>query len=94
MIKPRKIFMGEKDYQQIYLVKKYFHKKNSDTIISCKTVIDNYKLALSSINFHLNKKELNQSRLITKNLHDFQIKLLQNKKIKKLIFQQKKKYKN
>ena len=28
MIKPKKIFMGEKDFQQLYLVKNYLKKKN------------------------------------------------------------------
>ena len=27
LIKPNKIFMGEKDYQQLYLVKKFIEKK-------------------------------------------------------------------
>ena len=27
LIKPKKIFMGEKDYQQLYLVKKFIEKK-------------------------------------------------------------------
>ena len=30
IIKPKKIFMGEKDYQQLYLVKKYIKKKNKN----------------------------------------------------------------
>ena len=32
------IFMGEKDFQQIYLIKKYLLKKFSTKLISCKTV--------------------------------------------------------
>ena len=40
LIKPKKIFMGEKDYQQFYLVKKYLNKKYSSKIIQCKTIRD------------------------------------------------------
>ena len=59
MIKPKKIFMGEKDFQQLYLVKRYIEKKYKSTIISCKTIRDENKLPLSSRNLLLKKKELN-----------------------------------
>ena len=44
MIKPKKIFMGEKDFQQLYLIKNYFKKRNKSKIISCKTIRDNHKV--------------------------------------------------
>ena len=56
IIKPKKIFMGEKDFQQLYLVKKYIEKKYKSKIISCKTIRDKNKLALSSRNLLLKKK--------------------------------------
>ena len=46
-IKPQKIFMGEKDFQQLYLLKKYL-RKHSSKIIQCKTIREKNKLALSS----------------------------------------------
>ena len=58
LIKPKKIFMGEKDLQQLYLVKNYIEKKYKSKIISCKTVRDKNKLALSSRNSLLTKSEL------------------------------------
>ena len=36
--------MGEKDFQQLYLVKKYIKKKFKSKIISCKTIRDKKKL--------------------------------------------------
>ena len=38
LIKPNKIFMGEKDYQQLYLVKKFIEKKYKTKVIGCKTI--------------------------------------------------------
>tara|TARA_B100000902_G_scaffold354220_1_gene366219 strand:+ start:323 stop:1135 length:813 start_codon:yes stop_codon:yes gene_type:complete len=79
LIKPQKIFMGEKDYQQLFLVKKYVEKKFKTKIIPCKTIRDKRKLALSSRNLHLKKSEINNARKIANNLSLFKKKL--NKKI-------------
>ena len=67
-IKPKKIFMGEKDYQQLYLVKKFIEKKYKSKIISCKTIRNINKLALSSRNLLLNKTELIKAEKLSKNL--------------------------
>ena len=58
LIKPKKIFMGEKDFQQLYLVKNFLKKRHLSKIIGCKTIRDKNKLALSSRNLLLNKKNL------------------------------------
>ena len=58
LIKPKKIFMGEKDFQQIYLIKKYINKKYKNRIITCKTIRDKNQLAFSSRNKLLSKKSL------------------------------------
>ena len=58
LIKPNKIFMGEKDFQQIYLIKKYINKKYKNRVIACKTIRDKNQLALSSRNKLLGKKSL------------------------------------
>ena len=68
LIKPNKIFMGEKDYQQIYLIKKYIDKKYRNKIINCKTIRDKNQLALSSRNKLLKKKDLLRASKIIKNL--------------------------
>ena len=50
MIKPKKIFMGEKDYQQLYLIKKFLSKKFKARINSCPTIRVNKSIALSTRN--------------------------------------------
>jgi pantoate--beta-alanine ligase len=89
-IKPQKIYMGEKDYQQLYLIKKYVTKKYNAKIISCKTVRDNNKLAFSSRNTLLSKYELTQARKISKEIFLLKKKLYKSKNIKKLIINKRK----
>ncbi len=67
LIKPNKIFMGEKDFQQLYLIKKHFDKKNTK-VISCRTIRDKNKLAISSRNKLLSKKDLSTAGKIARNL--------------------------
>ena len=85
LIKPKKIFMGEKDFQQFFLVRNYLKKRVKSKVILCKTIRDNHKLALSSRNLHLNNKELNTARLISKRLSNFKNKLNKIRNIKDLI---------
>ena len=84
MIEPNKIFMGEKDFQQLHLVKKYFHKKNTK-VISCKTVREKNKIAISSRNKLLSNKDLIKAGKITRNLMSFKKNLLLKKDRKYLI---------
>ena len=56
IINPQKIFMGEKDFQQLYLVKNFLNKRSKAEIIPCKTIRDKNKMALSSRNILLNPK--------------------------------------
>ena len=83
-IKPKKIYMGEKDYQQFYLVKKFIQKKHRSKVILCKTIRDNNNLALSSRNFLLKKKEIITAGKIAKNLIGFKKKLTNKKNLDKL----------
>ena len=65
------IFLGEKDYQQIYLIKKFIKKKFKTKIVVCKTIrLKNY-LACSSRNFLLSNKDLSKAAKITKHLYKF-----------------------
>ena len=68
IVNPQKIFMGEKDFQQLYLVKKLLEKNYKVKIISCKTIRDKNKVALSSRNFLLNKSNLNIAANVYKKL--------------------------
>ena len=58
IVKPNKIFMGEKDFQQLYLVKNFLEKKYKTRVIACKTIRNKNKIALSSRNFLLKKTHL------------------------------------
>ena len=78
-IKPRKIFMGEKDYQQLYFVKKYIEKKYQTKIIGCKTIRNKQKLALSSRNKLLKKSQITKAEKFTQKVIAFKKNL---KKIK------------
>ncbi len=79
IVKPNKIFMGNKDFQQLYLVKKYLKKKYNTEVIGCKTIRNKYKLALSSRNYLLSKENITLASKITKKL----IVLKKNIKLKK-----------
>ena len=58
IIKPRKIFFGEKDMQQLKIIENYARKKHKKVqIIGCKTIRERNGLAYSSRNFLLNKKQ-------------------------------------
>ena len=53
IVNPNKIFMGEKDFQQIHLIKKFLKQRFKAKIISCRTIRDKNKVALSSRNILL-----------------------------------------
>ena len=59
IIKPEKIFMGKKDYQQLFLIKKFItkHKINSK-IIECDTLRQTNGVAFSSRNSQLKSNEI------------------------------------
>jgi len=58
IIKPKKLFMGKKDFQQLYLVKKHTIKRKINTkIIECKTIRETNGVAFSSRNLRLNLKD-------------------------------------
>ena len=89
IVNPSKIFMGEKDFQQLLLVKRYVEKNFRSKIISCKTIRDKNKLALSSRNTLLKKGDLINAGKITKSLIIFKKKLLSKKNLNDLIFMKK-----
>tara|TARA_Y100000389_G_scaffold173712_1_gene183089 strand:+ start:273 stop:1109 length:837 start_codon:yes stop_codon:yes gene_type:complete len=67
-ISPRIMFMGEKDYQQYFLVKNFISKKYTTEIYPCKTVRNFDYMALSSRNMLLSKVDIKNAGLIAKNL--------------------------
>ena len=80
LITPKRIYMGEKDFQQLYLVKKYLEPKYKTKIINCSTIRAMNKVALSSRNFLLNSNQLTIAGKVTKNLIIFKKKLVNQKK--------------
>ena len=94
LIKPKKIFMGKKDYQQLFLVKNFIEKKYKTKVISCKTIRNKNKLALSSRNFLLNKNKLNVLENIFKEIFNLKKDIKNSKNINKFLNQSKKKIEN
>ena len=91
LISPQKMLMGEKDFQQFFLVKNYIENKYNTAVHVCKTVRAKNKLALSSRNSLLNKKSFIESGIITKKLLKLKNKINRNKRnYKKLMFDLKK----
>ena len=68
LISPKSIFMGEKDFQQFFLVKNFIEKNYKTKVHLCKTIRSTDMIALSSRNSLLNKASLNKLRLITNKL--------------------------
>ena len=80
IIKAKKIFMGEKDFQQIFLIKKYLSKKYKVKIVSCPTIRNRNKIALSTRNKLLDRRKYIRVSLITKYLHNLKKKININDK--------------
>ena len=90
IVKPSKIYMGEKDFQQLILVKRFIEKNFNSKIVSCKTIRDKNKLALSSRNLLLKKDNLIKAGKIAQNLISFKKRFLKKKISKKVILKKKK----
>ena len=90
VIKPKKIYMGEKDFQQLHLVKRFIEKNYKSKIIACKTIRNANKLALSSRHSLLTKADLAVAGKLSKNLISLKRKLVRFKDIRKMIIKKKK----
>ena len=94
LIKPKNIFMGEKDFQQFFLVKNFIEKRFNTKIIGCKTIRNRNNLALSSRNFLFTKKELNQVEKISNKFLKLKIKIKKLREINKFLQKSKKEIEN
>jgi len=90
LIKPKKIFMGKKDFQQFFLVKNFIEKKFDTKVIGCKTIRNKNKLALSSRNFLLNKQELKDVEKISKTFLNLKNKIKNSRNINSFLQKSKK----
>ena len=61
IIKSKDLYMGEKDFQQLYLIKKFLSKKFKVRINSCPTIRINNKIALSTRNKLLKKSAIKKA---------------------------------
>ena len=94
IINPQKIFMGEKDFQQLYLVKNELGKKYKTKVIPCKTIRDRNNVALSSRNFLLKKHNLVIAAKIFEKLVHIKKNIRNKKNISSFLKLQKKELKN
>jgi len=85
IIKPKNIFMGEKDYQQFFLVRNFIERKYKTKVFACKTIRDTNKVALSSRNSLLDLKNFNKAGKISVVLIKLKNLIKKNIKDKKLI---------
>ena len=91
IIKPSKIFLGEKDMQQLKIIEEFIRKNKIKTkVISCKTIREKNGLACSSRNFFLSTKAKkiasNIYKLLIKNKRNLIMKKIFLKEIKNKIF--------
>ena len=71
IIKPKRIYFGEKDMQQLKIIKDYFIKQKIKVkVIGCKTIRESNGIAYSSRNFLLSPNE----KIIASNIYKFLIK--------------------
>ena len=72
VIKPQKIFFGEKDLQQLMIIKTLVKQKNILTdVVGCPTIREENGLAKSSRNQHLSKIDREHCGVIYKQLINF-----------------------
>jgi len=80
IIKPKKIYFGEKDYQQLKIIQLFVKKNHSKTkVIPCKTIRENNGMALSSRNYLLSINQKNVAAQIFNTLVREKNKLIKNK---------------
>ena len=79
IIKPKYIFLGKKDYQQLYLIKKHIEKRKiKSKIIECKTIRENNGVALSTRNSNLYEDEMRIASNIYYYLYNLKKKIKKN----------------
>ena len=77
-IKIDKLFLGEKDYQQLYLIKSYLNKKFKTKIIGCKTIRYKNTYAYSSRNKLLKDDDYRNLIKVSKILKNYHLSIKKN----------------
>jgi len=70
-IKSKYIFLGEKDFQQIYLIKRFIKYRFKTKVFACKTIRDQNYLPFSSRNNLLNKYDIKKASIVSKTLKNY-----------------------
>ena len=77
-LKVKKIFLGEKDFQQYFLIKNFIKKRFKTKVVLCKTIRMNNSLPYSSRNKLLNNKSIKVAQKFTKEMIDVFKKIKKN----------------
>ena len=86
IIKPKKMYLGEKDMQQLKIIEAYVKKKMIKTkVISCKTIREKNGIPYSSRNLLLSKKEKNLASKIYKLIYYNKKYIIKNTSFLKII---------
>ena len=86
IIKPKRIYFGEKDMQQLKIIGDFIKKNHKNIkVVCCKTIREKNGVACSSRNFLLSTKEKAIASKIYKLLKNAKNKMIKNKKTLKLI---------
>ena len=72
------IFLGEKDFQQLHLIKKFMKNRFKTNVVACKTIRDKSFLPYSSRNKLLNKNCINKARKVSKILKQYYLSIKKN----------------
>jgi len=90
LIKPKYIFLGEKDFQQLFLIKSFIKNKYKSVVCPCKTIRDKNYAPLSTRNYLLSKKDLYKVGLISNILKKIKLTIKKKPSLKKYILTTKK----
>ena len=79
IIKPKYIYLGKKDYQQLFLIKRHIEKRKiKSRIVECETIRENNGVACSSRNSKLNKNQIKIASNIQNYLSNLKKKIRKN----------------
>ena len=79
IVKPKYIFLGKKDYQQLYLIRKHIEKRKiKSKVIECETIRESNGIACSSRNLKLNKYQMEIASNIYYYLYNLKKKISKN----------------
>ena len=90
LIRPKYIFLGEKDFQQLFLIKNFIRNKYKSVICPCKTVRDENNVPLSTRNYLLSKNSMHKVGLISNILKKIKLTIKNKSSLKKNILNIKK----